>query len=90
MAHVSGKRQTTRIHTCTLDVKREDCLMSLGVLLIEHHAPLKMLFRHHTIQYQSIYASGGFYSGPFALEHGDNRSTKLCLGTYLPILLHFL
>ena len=31
--------------------------------------------------------SSGFYSWLFAPEHGGNRTTKLCLGTYLTPLV---
>ena len=45
-----------------------------------------MLYIHHTIQRQYIYASCGFHSWLFALDRRGNRSTKLYLGTYLASL----
>ena len=30
-----------------------------------------------------VYPSGGFYGWLLALDHRGNRTTKLCLGTYL-------
>ena len=42
---------------------------------------------HHIIPNRYIHPSGGFYSWLFAPDHGDNRTTKLCLGTYLTPLV---
>ena len=38
---------------------------------------------HHMIPIRYVYPSGGFYGWRFAPDRGGNRSTKLCLGTYL-------
>ena len=48
---------------------------------------LKMLCMHHIIPNQYIHPSGGSYSWLFAPDHGGNRTTKLCLGTYLTPLV---
>jgi hypothetical protein len=47
---------------------------------------LKMLCMHHIIPNRHIHLSGGFYSWLSAPDRGGNRTTKLCLGTYLTIL----
>ena len=50
---------------------------------------LKMIRMHHIIPNQYIHPSGGFYSWLFAPDRGlrGNRTTKLCLGTYLTPLV---
>ena len=48
---------------------------------------LKMLCIHHMIPDRYIHPSGGFHSWLFAPDHGGNRTTKLCLGTYLTPLV---
>ena len=42
-----------------------------------------MLCMHQIIPNRYIHPSGGFYSWLFAPDRGGNRTTKLCLGTYL-------
>ena len=44
---------------------------------------LKMLCMHHMIPNRYNYASGDFYSWLFDRDHAGNRTTKLCLVTYL-------
>ena len=48
---------------------------------------LKMRCIHHMIPNRYINPSSGFYSWLFAPDHGGNRTTKLCLGTYLTPLV---
>ena len=48
---------------------------------------LKMPCMHHIIPNRYIHPSGGFYSWLFGPDHGGNRTTKLCLGTYLTPLV---
>ena len=42
-----------------------------------------MLRMHHMIPIRYVYPSGGFYGWLFAPDREGNRTTKLCLGTYL-------
>ena len=44
---------------------------------------LKILCMHHMIPNPSNYPSGNFHSWLFDWDHGGNRTTKLCLATYL-------
>ena len=48
---------------------------------------MKMLCIHHLIPNRYINPSGAFYSWLFDPDHGGNRTTKLCLDTYLTPLV---
>ena len=48
---------------------------------------MKMLCMHHIIPSQYIHSSGGFYSRLISPDHGGNRTTRFCLGTFLTPLV---